>query len=617
MANTTWSVTPSDGVINIGNGVFSFPENTTSVDIEYTVSFYSEACGCNCSKTVVIEAAPCKCTVTSNYGDEEHAIGPEAGTDVVVGTIDNCADEVTWEKIDGGEFVGNISVNENNEIVVASISENGGGARYAEYSASCDSILTIWQKKHTGCPSESTIIQTIGRLPDTGGTGITIFKILKNDAYTGYNFSGDTNNIITNFDVSDDDVDNWYNVTANVAANDGGERPIYIKVRLNGGTSVPDEGCLYDSVKLTQKGKCVIEWLGDEECVMCDCSSDDFLLNTTSVSIDSEGYNDIIGTVGDCIDKTTMELRNNTWGENTVKLQYLDENNNIYLVVTGNDGAAREETVKIAYSATCGEDGVVWEKSLTLRQEGSTCACSDLSFNGIDYDNPVIVTIYNSYSNVMYAFDVGLKVNDTWKKDQIGQEEGEIDYGKENVVTVFDYRDSDIGKTITNASATIGQTPQDQGMKYCRMECTPTTITSGAVIRLTWDGDWSGRYHSCDDSTPIPSSFDYKLSIVKPSAKTTPVVQFYTSNGTYAGGYGRVNANTVVNSTWSSEGTITKMVFAENYSDISRVTVKDNNGNNLINNQPLNGTITTLYLINNINTSDYTGGTKTINVSFS
>ena len=380
MANTTWSVTPSDGVINIGNGVFSFPENTTSVDKEYTVSFYSEACGCNCIKTVVIEAAPCKCTVTSNYGDEEHAIGPEAGTDVVVGTIDNCADEVTWEKIDGGEFVGNISVNENNEIVVASISENGGGARYAEYSASCDSILTIWQKKHTGCPSESTIIQTIGRLPDTGGTGITIFKILKNDAYTGYNFSGDTNNIITNFDVSDDDVDNWYNVTANVAANDGGERPIYIKVRLNGGTSVPDEGCLYDSVKLTQKGKCVIEWLGDTECITCDCDCTKLALNEESVSIRIGGCSNMaIGSYSECISTITTE------GESWANISAT--NGELILNVDSNADSSRSTTVTFTYGVSC-DSGKSCTKTLTVNQAGDSCGCGSITYEGTEEADP-------------------------------------------------------------------------------------------------------------------------------------------------------------------------------------------------------------------------------------
>lgn len=116
-------------------------------------------------------------------------------------------------------------------------------------------------------------------------------------------------------------------------------------------------------------------------------------------------------------------------------------------------------------------------------------------------------------------------------------------------------------------------------------------------------------------STP---SYDFKLAIDVPQGKTSPVIQFYTANGTYMGGYGRVSTDSEVELTWQGSGTITKMTFAENGSYLSAVTVHGHAGITLINNQPLNsGSVTTIDLLQNINTADYSDGIKTIYVSFS
>ena len=116
-------------------------------------------------------------------------------------------------------------------------------------------------------------------------------------------------------------------------------------------------------------------------------------------------------------------------------------------------------------------------------------------------------------------------------------------------------------------------------------------------------------------STP---SYDFKLSISVPQGYTSPVVQFYTANGTYMGGYSRTSTSEVVNLSWQGSGTITKMTFAENGGHLSAVTVRAYDSSLLINNQPLNsGSVTTIDLLQNINTSDYSGNNRTIYVSFS
>jgi hypothetical protein len=215
----------------------------------------------------------------------------------------------------------------------------------------------------------------------------------------------------------------------------------------------------------------------------------------------------------------------------------------------------------------------------------------------------------NEAGNVYDVEDVGLLVDGNWINEQT-QESTED--GVEQVVAFINLDESYIGKTITKASATLAQQGIPGGVEFC-LPFTPTTISKGAIIRLTWDGDTTG--HSCDE--PTPPSFDFKLSITKPSGKTSPVIQFYTATGTYLGGYGRVNSYTVVELSWQASGVATKITFAENYGGIERVTVKGNNGNNLINNQSLNTGVTTIDLLQNVNTSDYTGGTKTIYVTFS
>lgn len=116
-------------------------------------------------------------------------------------------------------------------------------------------------------------------------------------------------------------------------------------------------------------------------------------------------------------------------------------------------------------------------------------------------------------------------------------------------------------------------------------------------------------------STPTNS---FKISITVPNGKTSPVVQFYTANGTYMGGYSRVSTDTVDTVNWQGTGIVTKMTFAENGSMLSAVTVHAHNGTTLISNQSLNtGTATTIDLLQNINTADYSDGTKYIYVSFS
>jgi hypothetical protein len=129
-----------------------------------------------------------------------------------------------------------------------------------------------------------------------------------------------------------------------------------------------------------------VVWIGDDECIICNCSADDFELSTTSIEVPIDGYDDVIGTVSTCIDKVNMEVAESSstpWG---VELSYIDEN--IYLTVPENSDEERSETITITYSATCGNE--TWEKTVSLSQEGAEpagCTCNSFRFLGEDEDN--------------------------------------------------------------------------------------------------------------------------------------------------------------------------------------------------------------------------------------
>ena len=242
-----------------------------------------------------------------------------------------------------------------------------------------------------------------------------------------------------------------------------------------------------------------VTYVDSEECITCDCNQDDFqLVSSTIDNIPIEGYDNIIGTVSNCIDKATMELVNNTWGENTVKLQYLDEDNNIYLVVTGNDGAAREETVKIAYSATCGEDGVVWEKSLTLRQDGDGCGCGSITYEGDKEPDPTIeglnyfAKIVNNTNSaidvdeIQFDFDGGTRADrEEFHNRQTIPANGNALYNHGSSICLDSCDNNYPSVAISNGSITIwvGSSTSEKSVTLDK-----STIVNGDTITFTYNG---------------------------------------------------------------------------------------------------------------------------------
>ena len=450
------------------------------------------------------------------------------------------------------------------------------GVAYGDYTVTYNDGIRCISSGYTvhqpSCPSSGDVINTYATIPASPTqTTVPIGDALLNAVYTAYTFSSDTTSMIDNIRLGGDTAPDRKYIIGDVTQNTGGSpRTATITATING-PDLPSEGCEC-TFTVTQEGAgCNIIWFTGETCVTCSCSKNDFQLNYTSLSISSDGYNNIIGNVSDCIDKENMYITavtGNLW--DGVILEEHDTND-IYLVVPRNDSAAREITAQIGYSATCGTD--IWTKELTLSQDGTTpisCECSDLTFEGVESDCPVMVSLYNDYGNVIYLEDIGLKVDGAWKYQQVDQDDGEIDYQKERVVAVLDYSTSDFNKTIQNASATIGQDSVNPGVKYCQMACSPTTISPGAVIRLTWDGDWSGSHHSCED----PGDGKIKVSVDVNPGTTSPAVHFLNSSNTQLLGVTRYTTDTETTGTWkATSGTCTKLQFVEMGGNYTRLTI--------------------------------------------
>lgn len=106
---SNWTIEPNDGVRNLGNGKFSFPENTTDNDKVYTI-IYTDDNGCTGTTSYTV-----------SYCDEciaklqEIECGTERGTyDITISTNGKCSsnDNVTFEFIDnqgGGHTTTNVS----------------------------------------------------------------------------------------------------------------------------------------------------------------------------------------------------------------------------------------------------------------------------------------------------------------------------------------------------------------------------------------------------------------------------------------------------------------------------------------------------------------------------
>ena len=243
-------------------------------------------------------------------------------------------------------------------------------------------------------------------------------------------------------------------------------------------------------------------WVGDDECIICNCSADDFELVASSIEVPIEGYDDVIGSVNVCIDKTNMtvtESSSTPWG---VVLKYSDDDNNIYLTVPANEGSARNETITIAYSATCGSG--VWEKEISLSQTGGsvTCGCNSITYEGTEEADPVSeqfkvkIQIHNATNNTIYwdiidfTFADGREASPETCDSCQGNTTTTWNYGgsssHDDWVSFYPYTSTD---TVTLSSALINLTDSRcNGAGTSTLTTTQTTWHNGDTILLQYNG---------------------------------------------------------------------------------------------------------------------------------
>ena len=406
------------------------------------------------------------------------------------------------------------------------------------------------------CPSSGDII-SLSSVAATGGTQTSVMQVLKNTTYTGYTITS-TSSYVSNINVGAKLHDDWYVVLADVTANPNTtERNLNFKVIAKGPSL--GTGCTYDNLVVKQAEGCPTSFLtgftgtiGKDGgyCVALGRFKNNMTNYTTAITV----------TVSD---GTTMGICStaSTWSE--------DSSWNLVQINVPANPNTTTRTITIECALTKGSKTCT--ESITITQNAAdSCTCSDLTFEGVESDCPVMVSLYNDYGNVIYLEDIGLKVDGAWKYQQVDQDDGEIDYQKERVVAVLDYSTSDTNKTIQNASATIGQDSVNPGVEYCQMACSPTTISPGAVIRLTWDGDWSGSHHSCED----PGDGKIKVKVDLNDGTTSPAIHFVNSSNTQLLGVVRYTTDTETTGTWKvTSGTCTKIKLVEMGGNYTRVSV--------------------------------------------
>lgn len=387
-----WTVTPSDSVTAVTEGVYSFPANDTYDDKVYTVTVKDTDCNCVAHKTVKVKGKPaptgCSCTITSDYGDCATAITADAQTAVKVGTFTDysCSGLTTFTYAGGdADFVSSFSYVGYDIYADIAANTDTTASRSAVYNASCGGSLTVCQaKKQENCPSSYLIGLAAGTISADGGN------------YSLARFKTDLSNFTTALTISLSDgasisiynsgttygPDTSYNVIdASVPANSSiNSRTISLTCTLThtGGTPVCSSTAVF-----TQLGGCParvtylrsltssIQQAG-ASCVALARFKNNMTDYSTAITVSVS-------------DGTTMAICTtaNTWADdNTWNL--------IQINVPENSSAnSRTITMKCALTHT---GGTVCSGYVTTTQAGNVCDCNAITVNGTYEADPTPVT---------------------------------------------------------------------------------------------------------------------------------------------------------------------------------------------------------------------------------
>ena len=195
------------------------------------------------------------------------------------------------------------------------------------------------------------------------------------------------------------------------------------------------------------------------------------------------------------------------------------------------------------------------------------------------------------------------------------------------------------GGSITAATLQGGctaqdfQTSDDEGFRAIisqghflydgsQIKMTASTNSSGAERSGYMTVSYTIGGNSCSNRIYLVQANQtgtFKLTINVPQGVTSPAFRFLDASNNILFSHTRSNGVVGEVSTWSTTGTCTQMQFYENGGNLSSVTLMDNNGTRLINNQSLNqgSTTTNISLTSSFNTSDYGDGNKSLSLTFS
>jgi len=237
---------------------------------------------------------------------------------------------------------------------------------------------------------------------------------------------------------------------------------------------------------------CVIEWLGDTECITCDCDCTKLALNEASVSIPIGGCSNMaIGSYSECISTITTE------GESWANISAT--NGELILNVGSNADSSRSTTVTFTYGVSC-DSSKSCTKTLSISQNGNSCSCSDLTVNGTIEPEPTptvegleyYAKIVNNTSSaidvddIQFDFDGGTRADrEEFHNRQTIPANGNALYNHGNSICLDSCDNNYSSATISNGRITIWE-GSSTGGKSVTLD--KSTIVNGDTITFTYNG---------------------------------------------------------------------------------------------------------------------------------